>query len=53
LPAGGLRFRLISLLGELLKAGMIDRSGTFTDAVPPERFDEDRGSERIYSVPGR
>jgi uncharacterized 2Fe-2S/4Fe-4S cluster protein (DUF4445 family) len=44
-PAGVCGSGLISLLGELLKAGMIDRSGTFTDAVPPERMTKTEGTK--------
>jgi uncharacterized 2Fe-2S/4Fe-4S cluster protein (DUF4445 family) len=36
-PAGICGSGLISLLGELLKSGLIDRSGKFSDSVPADR----------------
>jgi uncharacterized 2Fe-2S/4Fe-4S cluster protein (DUF4445 family) len=37
-PAGICGSGLISLLGELLKAGLVDRSGKFSDSVPADRM---------------
>jgi len=36
-PAGVCGSGLISLLGELLKSGLVDRSGKFSDSVPADR----------------
>jgi uncharacterized 2Fe-2S/4Fe-4S cluster protein (DUF4445 family) len=51
-PAGICGSGFISLLGELLKAGTIDRSGKFTDTVPAERRVKTRGTTGLILVSG-
>ena len=43
-PAGICGSGLISLLGELLKAGLVDRSGKFSDSVPADRRVKSEGT---------
>jgi uncharacterized 2Fe-2S/4Fe-4S cluster protein (DUF4445 family) len=52
-PEGICGSGLISLLGELLKAGCIDRSGRFTDKVPLERRIPSDGAAIMMLVPAK
>jgi uncharacterized 2Fe-2S/4Fe-4S cluster protein (DUF4445 family) len=52
-PAGICGSGLISLLGELLKAGCIDRTGKFTDTIPPGRRITGDGAATMLLVPAK
>jgi uncharacterized 2Fe-2S/4Fe-4S cluster protein (DUF4445 family) len=52
-PEGICGSGLISLLGELLKAGCIDRTGKFTDMVPLERRLPSDGAAIMMLVPAK
>jgi uncharacterized 2Fe-2S/4Fe-4S cluster protein (DUF4445 family) len=52
-PIGICGSGLISLLGELLKSGCIDRSGKFTDSMPPQRRVKTGGAGGLLLIAGK